>query len=133
MAETYAKIRVDNGRRRIEVNDAGECIEVAVDTGFLERLQSFHDWLGEKRQEIEGKEMVETAAIAQTYRESMEKVDALFGQNACRKVFGEGIIPDWDMITDFLNQMMPILEKMIDERQKKLTSKYNRSRRGGKK
>ena len=49
----------------------------------------------------------------------------------------------WTMIIAWINLLLVYLilrkflfkpvKKMIDERQKKLTSKYNRSRRGGKK
>ena len=56
-------------------------------------------------------------------------LDLLFGEGCCRKVFGN-IVPDDLLIMDFLEQLTPVIEDLGRERNKKLSGKYSRGRKG---
>ena len=60
----------------------------------------------------------------------MSDIDNMFGENACKKVFGD-IIPNPYLIADFLDQLTPIAEQYMDARQKKISERYSRNRKGG--
>lgn len=51
------------------------------------------------------------------------------GEGCCRKVFGN-IVPDDLLIMDFLEQLTPAIEALGKERNKKLSTKYSRDRKG---
>ena len=105
--ENVQKIRVSRGIV-IEVNDAGETITLNVeDTMFLDHV---------------------TLMIERT-KGRRARIDDIFGADTCRKVFGD-TVPGPYMIADFFDQLMPIAEKYMDERQKEIGKKYNRTRRG---
>ena len=58
----------------------------------------------------------------------MAEVDALFGPDTCRKVFGD-IVPGIELFDDFFTQLMPYFEEYGKERAAKL-NKYNAARTG---
>lgn len=139
MADTYGKIRVDNGIKRIEVNDQGDTIEVSATMSFYSRLKNLYVWLKEaaaKAQEI-AEEMPEDASVeasiehidkvAEIFQEFTVKNDELFGAGASKKIYGDGI-PDIDMIDSFFEQLLPIVEKLAQDRNKQHAQKYGRSR-----
>ena len=60
------------------------------------------------------------------------KINALFGADACRKIFGTET-PSVSMITDFFEQAMPLIKEYAEEenarsreRVKKYTAKYQK-------
>ena len=59
----------------------------------------------------------------------MSEIDKLFGVDACKKVFC-GAIPSAYAIADFFEQLIPIFDEYADIRQKKISEKYNRNRKG---
>ena len=63
------------------------------------------------------------------FTECCKKMDEVFGEGCCRKVFGN-IIPDELPIMDFFEQMTPIMQRMAAERGEKLKTKYSRNRKG---
>lgn len=65
----------------------------------------------------------------ETYKECCVRLDMIFGEGCCRKVFGD-IVPDDMLIGDFVEQITPILEQLGRERNEKLRLKYNRNRKG---
>lgn len=159
--EFYGELRVDNGLRKIGVNDEGDYIEVSVnDSTIFDRFADMLSWITRKEADIDriseeyGKKLAEVSADAEDgdadrlpvhhvdiisevvkmrtdlYREVCQRLDILFGEGCCRKVFGSNIVPDDLLIMDFLEQITPIIEKLGKERNKKLSLKYNRNRRG---
>ena len=152
-AEMYGNIRVDNGVRRIGVNDEGDFIELSVnDVQLTDRFVSFLKWFDQKSVEIEdtakmlsdkyGEDtpimdesgintdiVVDIAALrTSVYRECCERIDDVFGKDTCRKVFG-GILPDNALLMDFFDQMGPVLEKLAAERGEKISLKYQRGKK----
>lgn len=132
------QIRVTSGIV-IEVNDNGETITVnAEDQGFIDKffgLRERLDELAKKMSSTDVKELGEREQLRTLIdgtKEIMTDIDALFGENACRKVFGD-IIPNPYLIAEFFDQLTPIARQYMDERQKKIDAKYNRNRKGGKK
>lgn len=162
MAQVIGSINVDNGIRRIKVNEEGEYIEFSVnDSAFFERFADFLRWvegldgtvnefeaeLREKFAALEPKEQSEeleegeiqlppadiitmvAGKRTELHRECCQKLDGLFGDGCCRKVFG-GIVPDDVLLMDFVEQICPHIERMGKERNEKFALKYNRNRRG---
>ena len=144
MGEFFRELQVDNGLRKIKVNDEGEYIEVSVnDSTFFDRFADLLVWVGDKEKELkqygdthkadtlEDMEVVREVMRkrTQTYQECCQRLDVLFGEGCCRKVFGD-IIPDDLLIMDFLEQLTPVIEELGKERNKNLSLKYNRSRKG---
>lgn len=142
------RLRVDSGTKIIEVNDAGECISIPVgDASFFERfgrvIKSFEEKQGdyEKRaRELSEryKDKTDDAdAIAdsiQLYleicRDTCAELDRLFGEGCCRKVFVGVDNPGVELIGEFLEQLTPLLQKYAQERNEKISLKYNRRRKG---
>lgn len=139
-----AGIRVNTGDKKIDVNDNGDYIVLNLsDSSFPDRFFSMvdrvqaHAAAAEARaKELEGRlepgseEMLRAAASL--YRELhegvMAEVDALFGTDTCRKVFGD-IVPGIELFDDFFTQLMPYFEQFGRERAKRL-SKYSAARTG---
>lgn len=129
------KIRVSRGIV-IEVNDAGETITMNVeDNMFLDRFCGLMDEFQAIARELESEEVRKmelrdhvTLLIERT-KVLMKRIDDIFGKDACRKVFGDAV-PGPYMIADFFDQLQPIAEKYMDERQKEISKKYSRTRRG---
>ncbi|RGE56186.1 MULTISPECIES: DUF6673 family protein [Eisenbergiella] len=144
MGEFFRELQVDNGLRKIKVNDEGEYIEVSVnDSTFFDRFADLLVWVGDKEKELkqygdthkadtlEDMEVVREVMRkrTQTYQECCQRLDVLFGEGCCRKVFGN-VVPDDLLIMDFLEQLTPVIEELGKERNKNLSLKYNRSRKG---
>ena len=144
MGEYFRELQVDNGLRRIKVNADGEYIEVSInDSTFFDRFADLLVWIEDKEKELEQygeahkaddlKDMEVIQEIVrkrkETYQECCQRLDLLFGEGCCRKVFGN-IVPDDLLIMDFLEQLTPVIEELGKERNKRLSTKYGRSRKG---
>lgn len=155
MSDKIGSLRVDKGIRRIEVNDDGECIEISLnDPTFFERFASFIGWLEKEQKEFmdwndrfqescqeltireDDGEHLNIRALEEYAGKKVElsrnicgRLDILFGENCCRKVFGN-IQPDENSIADFIEQITPILQKLADERSQNIQLRYSRSRKG---
>lgn len=144
MGEFFRELQVDTGVRRIKVNEAGEYIELSVnDSTFFDRFADLLVWIGDKEKELEqygeahkADTLEDTGVIreivrkrTETYRECCQRLDLLFGEGCCWKVFGN-IVPDDLLIMDFLEQLTPAIEALGKERNKRLSTKYGRSRKG---
>ena len=121
----------------VEVNEAGETITMNVeDQQFIDRFYQLIEMLdGVKAkvkeasaQGISDREKLQLV-IGQT-KEIMTEMDILFGEGCCRKVFGD-IVPNPYLLADFFEQMAPILKEYATERQKKISTRYNRGSKGG--
>lgn len=126
------KITVNSGVKVIEVNDQGETISLplgdpAFTHGLVELMQMFSDKVGDVEQACKN---IDTSAVAAAKAEQLsvvaslnlkvctemkERVDALFGADACRKVFGD-IVPGLAAFSDFFDQLAPFMEEYGRER-----------------
>ena len=136
------------------------------DSGIFDRYAEFLKWLDEKGidiqkseeklREIYGNDIVKRdddgnvvdvntdAFLAlsklrtDTYRETCEQIDRIFGKDTCRKYFRESyeinpdFVPDDECIYDFLEEITPVLNNIFADRKKRIELKYNKNRKGGK-
>lgn len=146
-------LRVDNGTKKIEVNDAGEYIEFSiVNNDFFRAFSDLLQWFDEQenRQDIKDMEEKRKNVVSKNEekinydtlngvldirekisKEACEKIDNIFGTEASRKVFN-GIVPDIFAIADFFEQITPFIEKYAKERNQTINKKYNKNRKGAK-
>ena len=129
------KIRVSTGVT-IEVNDNGETIVARIDdANFVSGFYDLLDFMERTQNEIEsaehGTDREKLNFVTEKTKDIMSQIDLLFGADTCRKVFG-GTIPSAYAIADFFDQLLPIFEDYANERQRKISEKYNRSRKGSK-
>lgn len=143
--------RIDSGVKRIEVNDAGEYITIDLkNNDYFERFRQFLKWLDRKQEEVtrkakeleekhprSGEERGDIDAIAaymelqkETCDDISKQLDSLFGDGCMRKVFPDVSSPAIDLIWDFLEAVMPYLEKYAKERNESINLRYNRNRKG---
>lgn len=146
-------LRIDNGLKKIEVNDAGEYIEFSVvNSGFFRAFFELLQWFEEQKTRKEIKEMEEQSDKVvsddgnkinygaansvldirdKISREACEKIDNIFGCEASRKIFGS-VAPDMYMIADFFEKISPLIEKYQKERSQTINKKYSKNRKGAK-
>lgn len=128
------KIRVNSGIV-IEVNDNGDTITVngedqRVIEKFMELIENM-DKLTEELSDLKTENAREQIKmLIEKTKGIMSGIDDLFGEDTCKKVFGD-IVPQPHLIADFFEQLMPIVKQYMDDRQKKIAEKYNRGRKGG--
>lgn len=132
-----SKIRVNAGLK-IEVNDNGDSIVAHVeDHNFIDNFRGLITKFEEIQDELKA---VEPKAISkeeqmQLVKEKMQEImgaiDGLFGEDTCKKAFGEGIIPSGYLVAEFFEQLTSILQEYITDRQKTISEKYNRNRGHG--
>ncbi len=120
----------------IEVNDQGETIVVNVeDQNFIDRFYGLIGRLDEISKEMDSdavkglEERKQVQKLIDCTKELMADIDEMFGAECCRKVFGD-IVPSPYLIADFFEQMTPIAEEYMDERQKTISKKYSNARKG---
>lgn len=139
-----AGIRVNNGAKRIEVNDDGDYIVLNfADQSFPDRFFSMLDRVTEttnaaqkKEDEIKAKyesgSMDLLRAVSSLNREVhasiASEIDGFFGADTCKKVFGD-IVPGIDLVDDFFQQLMPYFRQYGQERAQRM-SKYSAARTG---
>lgn len=130
-------LRVTRGIE-IEVNDEGEKITLNVENqNFIDDFYGLMERLDETAKEMASSGVTslpkreQVRALIERTKPIMSDIDRLFGEGCCRKVFGD-IIPSPYLIADFLEQLTPIAEQYMDERQKAIAKKYNRDRKGAK-
>ncbi len=145
-------LRIENGIKKIEVNDDGEYIQFSVtDSSMFKAFADFLKWIeseeasmqmqeiGKKANDIKNEDgELNTEAfdnVVSAYdafiKKACTKIDAIFGADACRKIFC-GVTPDFYAITDFLEKITPFLDKYAKERHENINLKYSARRRGAK-
>lgn len=129
------KIRVNSGIV-IEVNDNGDTITInAEDQGFIGKFFELYESLENLTKKFNATDMrtkserEQLSILTDTTKEIMAGIDNLFGENSCKKVFGD-IIPNPYLIAEFFEQLTPIAKQYMDARQKKIAAKYGRRRKG---
>ena len=137
-------IRVSASVKKIEVNDNGDYITLNFsDNSLPDRFYTMLDNIQRRGDDVQGQanELEEkfssdktvlarnqAALYRQFHEDIMAEVDALFGPDTCRKVFGD-IVPGIELFDDFFTQLMPFFEEYGKERAAKL-SKYSADRTG---
>ena len=142
-------LRVNSGIKNIEVNDNGDYISIPIsDTSFFERFGEMMKNFERKQAEIEqkGKELSEKhkdkpnddvdmivdvfSLYTDLCKDVCAELDKLFGEGCCRKVFVGVEIPSVELIGDFFEQIVPLLDQYAKERNQKINLMYNRNRKG---
>lgn len=120
----------------VEVNDYGDTITVPVeDQRFMDKLFNFWDHMEAVAAEMGSPEVngmdrrEQLRLMLDRTTELMADLDDMFGEGCCKKVFGD-MVPGAYLIADFLTQLMPVMEKYMDERQKAIAQKYSGARKG---
>lgn len=137
-------IRVNNGAKKIEVNDNGDYIVLNFgDHSFPERFFSMTDRVQDLAAEAEHREKAIreehpdgslelvralTGLDLEVHRQISVEVDGLFGAGTCQKVFGD-IVPGIELYDDFFTQLLPYFQQFGEERARRM-SKYSAERTG---
>lgn len=147
MAVTYSEsLNFDDGIRLVKINEAGDTAAISTnDTTFVERFVDFINWLESAadklqkqefpKQTIEGELDIDALYKfaknrTEICKKACEMLDGLFGDGVCAKAFGVDI-PDENCILDFVEQMVPFVNRAFGERGEKIAMKYDRNRKGG--
>lgn len=144
-------LHIDNGYKKIEANDKGECIEFSiVSNGFFKAFSELVQWVDAQEQvlrnlaeqqkkvfpgdsgEINYDALDSVLDIrGKVSKEACEKIDSIFGADASRKIFC-GIEPDCLAIVDFIGQVSPLIEGDAKERNQTIGKRYSKTRKGAK-
>ncbi len=127
-------IRVGN-KVEVGVNDAGDSIVLNFDDCMFidnffyvaESLERASDFFNGEFENLGEREQVK--ATKEKMLEITKEIDNLFGENSCKKIFGD-IVPSPYLVYDLFDQLLPIIQRYTDERQKKIAEKYNNKRKG---
>lgn len=129
------KIRIGGHIKRIEVNDEGEFITLPLsDDGFVLNFYKLMDNMKQSgaelasREDIAGDGVKGVEEIIALEQDTKEKVDALFGDGTCQKVFGN-VLPSMDLFVEFFGSLVPFFEEYKNDRMKKM-GKYDAHRTG---
>ena len=137
-------IRVNNGAKKIQVNDSGDYIVLNFgDHSFPERFFSMTDRVlalaagAEPREKAiraehpdGSRELVRalTGLDLEIHRQISAEVDGLFGAGTCQNVYGD-IVPGIELYEDFFTQLIPYFQEYGAERAQRL-DKYSAERTG---
>lgn len=124
---------------KIEVNDDGEYIVINLaDREFPRRFLALFENVRKHCEEVlPSQENAEPMSVKELMdaeiemaRSVMTDIDNMFGEGACRKIFGD-IVPDVYAFTEFFEALIPILQKHGMQRNMEIREKYSATRRGG--
>lgn len=147
---TDANIMINSGTKVVGVNDNGDTIRLPLgDQEFTLNFLRLMQELSDKAQEIakqiravkedtSADKVAQLSTVADLYltvcQQMKERVDAVFADEVCRKVFGS-ITPGLDAFSEFFEKLSPfVLEyqentrSKSEERIKKYTEKYDKQR-----
>lgn len=132
------EIRIGRSAKRIKVNDAGEYITLDFDDqgflprffGLVETVQKTVAAAAEKEAELNAtpeisdqnlyaKAMAKAQLNLEICKEIGAQIDAVFGDEVCRKVFGD-IVPSVDHYVEFFAQLKTLIAKFAQERREKM-------------
>lgn len=121
----------------VKVNNKGETIILNVeDQQFAENFYQLVEMMEQTEAHMNSdavKAMSEHGQLKEMIQETrkiMAEIDRIFGENACKKVFGD-IVPNMYLIADFFHKIEPIANKYMSKRREEINSRYNRDRKGG--
>ena len=140
-------IRVQRNEKRVTVNERGDYIIFRPgDPGFIDALMSlgeeFQNFVSENSSRLEeakadtsDENRVTRVAVKLNLEMSQlaaEKINALFGPDACMKIFGTET-PSDALLTDFFEQATPLMQQYAaeesarsQERIRKYTERYKK-------
>ena len=111
-------IRINNGVKVIEVNDAGDTIRLPLsDDSFV---KGFYGLLNDIAETIDD--------VVKFDEEVRDKTDALIGEDTCKKVFGD-VLPSSDMFIELFTKLLPFIEDHTNKRVANM-NKYSAERVG---
>lgn len=121
-----AGIRVKSNVIKIEVNDLGDTISLRKDTEFVDALVRFNDGyqrmakaFQQEYSSIDKSDIKKINDLVYAFSKQLhDDFDDLFGDDACKKVFGEGIkdvLPSADAVADFFTQLAPYIKNLKNE------------------
>lgn len=127
-----------NNEIKIEVNDNGEYITINLaDVEFPQKFMALFEGTQKQFSELSMRKEqyeMETPQRQLEYeieisKSIMKNIDYLLGEGACKKVFGD-IVPDIYAITDFFEELIPIMQKYGKQRNTTIQGKYSHNRKG---
>ena len=147
-----AKISVDRRERRILVNDEGEYIVLPVGNpefiaSLLALLTDFDEKAAQQREQAQEISAMPEDTTAETLkrlnaaaqlnleisRDMAERVNSLFGADACRKIFATET-PSLYAFADFFDQLTPYIKQLSEEEaaaSQERVRKYSEKYKGG--
>ena len=133
MAEKIS-LRVPVDSVEVEVNDNGDVILLNVgDERFMQKLYDFSIYVSERARELSEtqtediKQAIELDIEFHTWLK--EQFDELFGDKSYEKVFGKDIVVGSEFVLEFLDNILPVIQKYTDKRVAKF-NKYSADRVG---
>ena len=133
MAEKIS-LRVPVDSVEVEVNDNGDVILLNVgDERFMQKLYDFSMNVSERARELSEtptediKQAIELDIEFHTWLK--EQFDELFGDKSYEKVFGKDIVVGSEFVLEFLDNILPVIQKYTDKRVAKF-NKYSADRVG---
>ena len=118
-----ASMRVNTNNINVEVNDRGDYITLYNDMSFLQDILSFADGLDELERTYRAKaeqctdDADERAKLLFDFHNELAYgINSLFGDDACKKVFGDGVrnvVPNVYQVLDFVEKLSPFIDQLI--------------------
>lgn len=146
------EIKLSSGIKKIAIKDEdGDLITViTVDTanadtakkfaGVIDKLNNISqncekeatEWRKNHKDNINVDAALELNSIRVKYlKQITESIDGLFGEDAMKQIYGD-IVPDELAIVEFVEQVIPVMNKLFNKRFEQVQNKYNIKRRGAK-
>lgn len=149
------EIKLSSGIKKIAIKDEdGDLITViTVDTanadtakkfaGVIDKLNSISDncekeaseWRKNHKDDlydINVDAALELNSIRVKYlKQITESINGLFGEDAMKQIYGD-IVPDELAIVEFVEQVIPVMNKLFNKRFEQVQNRYNVKRRGAK-
>ena len=140
-ASTVKKLTKENDNLQKQVDELSSQNRLLQQDKYdLDNFRKLYD-LDEKYKDVKESDAIESSdspvfqkrmevvhRLARLYEDTGAQLDAIFGPHTCDKVFGADVTPDEAMVSDFLDQLTPIMQKIADERGEKIRLRYSRSR-----
>lgn len=151
------EIKLSSGVKKIAIKDEdGDLITViTVDTanadtakkfaGVIDKLNSISEncekeaaeWRKNHKDDINVDDInvdatLELNSIRVKYlKQITESINGLFGEDAMKQIYGD-IVPDELAIVEFVEQVIPVMNKLFNKRFEQVQNRYNVKRRGAK-
>lgn len=141
------EVSFGNVFEEIKINKNGDVLKIPVGDNtfkgnFIEMVESFDKMQGEVEARYkELSEGVEDDIELKKIDYSIESeytakvcamIDNIFGEDTIKKCYPDAKEPNLMMVTDFLMNITPVISEIYNEREEKITNKYNRRRKGAK-
>lgn len=149
------EIKLSSGIKKIAIKDEdGDLITViTVDTanadtakkfaGVIDKLNNISEncekeaseWRKNHKEDMDDINVdaaLELNSIRVKYlKQITESINGLFGEDAMKQIYGD-IVPDELAIVEFVEQVIPVMNKLFNKRFEQVQNRYNVKRRGAK-